>query len=80
MNTMGAWLLHIMRNIHSSPFPQTYSDPINISSYKEVNEKTPKVSFPGNDKHKDKKQQSDLTGQSIHSGSDASEEDTSFYA
>jgi hypothetical protein len=80
INTIGAWLLHIMRNIHSSPFLQTYSHPINISSSKEANEKTPKVSFPGNDKHKEKKQQSDLIGQSIHSENDLSEEDTSLYA
>jgi hypothetical protein len=80
MNTMGAWLLHIMRNIHSSPFPQKYSDPINISSSKDANEKTPKVSFPSNDKHKEKKQQSDLTDHSIHSGNNTSEEDASLYA
>jgi hypothetical protein len=80
MNTTEVWLLYIMRNIHSSPSPQAHSDANDTSSSKEGNEKTPKVSFPSSDKHNEKKHYSDLSERSIHSGNDASEEDTSLYA
>jgi hypothetical protein len=62
-----------IRNLHSSPSPQTNSDAINFSNSKEATEKDTKAPYLSNYKHKEKEQHSDL-----HSYT--SEEDTSLYA